>query len=152
MRLVIQRVTEASVTVDGDVIGAIGKGLLVLVGVARADTFDDSDYLLDKLIGLRICPDENGKMNRSIEEAHGSLLLVSQFTLYADCWRGRRPSFDSAAPPEQALALYNYFVESAKKRSVPVETGAFQAMMQVHLVNDGPVTILLDSADRSARS
>jgi len=151
MRLVIQRVREASVRVDGDVIGSIGRGLLALVGVARTDEVDDSDYLLDKLIGLRIFPDEDGKMNRSIEEAHGSLLLVSQFTLYADCRRGRRPSFDSAAPPEQALSLYNYFVESAKKRSVPVETGAFQATMQVHLVNDGPVTILLDSADRRLR-
>jgi D-aminoacyl-tRNA deacylase len=151
MRLVIQRVSEASVTVDGAVIGAISKGLLVLVGVAGTDTLDDSDYLLDKLIGLRIFPDENGKMNRSIEEAHGSLLLVSQFTLYADCRKGRRPSFDLAAPPEQALSLYNYFVESAKKRSVPVETGVFQAMMQVRLANDGPVTILLDSADRRLR-
>jgi len=148
MRLVIQRVTEASVTVNGDVIGAIGKGLLVLVGIAKADTLDDSDYLLDKLMGLRIFPDENGKMNRSIQEANASLLLVSQFTLYADCRKGRRPSFDLAAPPEQALGLYNHFVESAKKHSVPVETGAFQAKMQVHLVNDGPVTILLDSADR----
>ena len=129
--------------------GAIRVGLLVLLGVGKRDSTADADYLLDKLIGLRIFPDENGKMNRNVQEAGGGLLIVSQFTLYGDCRKGRRPSFAQAAPPEQALALYNYFVESARQRITPVETGIFQVMMQVHLVNDGPVTILMDSAERN---
>ena len=148
MRLVIQRVREARVSVDGNTTGAIQTGLLVFVGIARADTANDAEYLVDKLLGVRIFPDQEGKMNRNVSEAGGSLLIVSQFTLYGDCRRGRRPSFDQAAPPAQALELYNYFLELARKGLVPVETGVFQAMMQVHLVNDGPVTILLDSADR----
>lgn len=152
MRLVIQRVREARVIVDGSTTGVIGPGLLVFIGVARSDTTEDADYLVDKLLGLRIFSDQEGKMNRNIEEAGGSLLLVSQFTLYADCRRGRRPSFDAAAPPEQALSLYTRLVELARKGHVPVETGVFQASMQVHLVNDGPVTILIDSADRPRRS
>lgn len=152
MRLVIQRVREASVTVDGDTAGAIGTGLLVFIGIARSDTPTDAEYLLDKLLGLRIFPDQEGKMNRSVSDAGGALLLVSQFTLYGDCRRGRRPSFDQAAPPDQALSLYNYFLELARKGPVPVQTGVFQATMDVHLVNDGPVTILIDSADRSNRS
>jgi D-tyrosyl-tRNA(Tyr) deacylase len=119
--------------------------LLVFLGVAKSDVAADANYLVDKLLGLRIFPDEAGKLNRNVREAGGALLIVSQFTLYADCRKGRRPSFDQAAPPEVALSLYNYFVESAKKGPVPVETGVFQASMEVHLVNDGPVTIQIDS-------
>jgi len=151
MRLVIQRVTGARVTVNESTAGSIRTGLLVFLGIARSDTTADADYLVDKLVGLRIFPDDAGKMNRSVVEAGGGLLIVSQFTLYADCRKGRRPGFEQAAPPEQARALYNYFVESAKTRLVPVETGIFQAAMQVQLVNDGPVTILIDSADRVKR-
>ncbi|HEY1340196.1 MAG TPA: D-aminoacyl-tRNA deacylase [Bryobacteraceae bacterium] len=151
MRLVIQRVSSAEVVVNDGRTGTIGTGLLVLVGIARSDSPADADYLLDKLVNLRIFPDEAGKMNLSVQEAGGALLLVSQFTLYADCRRGRRPSFDRAAPPDEAEALYNYFVETARKGTVRVETGVFQAMMEVHLVNDGPVTILLDSVDRPSR-
>jgi D-tyrosyl-tRNA(Tyr) deacylase len=125
--------------------------LLVFLGVSRSDTVEDADYLTGKLLGLRIFPDEEGKMNRDVREAGGSLLIVSQFTLYGDCRKGRRPSFDQAAPPDQAQDLYNYFVESAKRGPVPVETGVFQARMQVHIVNDGPVTILIDSAERAKR-
>ena len=151
MRLVIQRVREARVTVNDGVTGSIRTGLLVFLGVSRTDTVEDADYLTGKLFGLRIFPDEEGKMNRNVQEAGGSLLIVSQFTLYGDCRKGRRPSFDQAAPPDQAQDLYNYFVESAKRGPVPVETGVFQAMMQVHIVNDGPVTILIDSAERAKR-
>ena len=151
MKLVIQRVKEASVTVDGAITGAIRAGLLVFVGIAKSDTEQDADYLAEKLLGLRIFPDDAGKMNRSVREAGGSLLLVSQFTLYGDCRRGRRPSFDQAAAPDRAVALYSYFVERSRHGSVPVETGVFQASMQVHIVNDGPVTILMDSADRAKR-
>jgi D-tyrosyl-tRNA(Tyr) deacylase len=149
MRLVIQRVREASVTVNNGTTGSIQTGLLVFLGVSRTDTVEDADYLTGKLLGLRIFPDADGKMNRNVQEAGGSLLIVSQFTLYGDCRKGRRPSFDQAAPPDQAQDLYNYFVESAKRGPVPVETGVFQAMMQVHIVNDGPVTILIDSAERA---
>ena len=149
--MVIQRVREARVTVNQVVAGSIGTGLLVFLGVSRTDTVEDADYLTEKLLGLRIFPDENGKMNRNVQEAGGSLLIVSQFTLYGDCRKGRRPSFDRAAPPAQAQDLYNYFVESAKRGPVAVETGVFQAMMQVHIVNDGPVTILIDSAERAKR-
>lgn len=149
MRLVIQRVREARVTVNDGTTGSIRTGLLVFLGVSRTDTFEDADYLAEKLLGLRIFPDDDGKMNRNVREAGGSLLIVSQFTLYGDCRKGRRPSFDQAAPPERAQDLYNYFVESAKRGPVPVETGVFQAMMQVHIVNDGPVTILIDSAERA---
>ena len=151
MRLVIQRVREARVTVNDGVTGSIRTGLLVFLGVSRTDTVEDADYLAGKLLGLRIFPDEDGKMNLDVQEAGGSLLIVSQFTLYGDCRKGRRPSFDQAAPPDQAQDLYNYFVESAKRGPVPVETGVFQAIMQVHIVNDGPVTILIDSAERAKR-
>jgi D-tyrosyl-tRNA(Tyr) deacylase len=120
----------------------------VFVGIGKADTEADANYLLDKLLGLRIFPDEKGKMNRNIEEAVGSLLIVSQFTLYADCRRGRRPSFDPAAPPDRAQTLYNYFLAEARKSPVRVEAGVFQASMQVHIVNEGPVTIWIDSAER----
>jgi D-tyrosyl-tRNA(Tyr) deacylase len=150
MRLVIQRVKESKVIVNGGTTGAIRSGLLVLIGISREDTRTVADYMLDKLLGLRIFPDDNGKMNRNIAEAGGSLLLVSQFTLYGDCRKGRRPSFDRAAPPDMAQTLYSYFVESARRGPVPVETGIFQAHMEVHLINDGPVTILLDSDDKKA--
>jgi D-tyrosyl-tRNA(Tyr) deacylase len=148
MRLVIQRVKQALVRVNGCTAGSIDAGLLVFVGISKTDVIADVDYLLDKLYGLRIFSDEQGKMNRNVREAGGSLLLISQFTLYADCRRGRRPSFDQAAPPQQAQEIYNYFVESAKRGPIAVETGVFQASMEVHLVNDGPVTILLDSEGR----
>jgi len=151
MKLVIQRVSSAHVSVSNDTVGAIGNGLLVLVGFGKEDTEEDASYLLDKLLGLRIFPDENGKMNRNVAEVGGSLLIVSQFTLYGDCRRGRRPSFDRAAPPDRAVALYDYFVAAARRGPVPVQTGVFQASMQVYLVNDGPVTILVDSADRLNR-
>jgi D-tyrosyl-tRNA(Tyr) deacylase len=151
MKMVIQRASEGRVVVDGKTCGAIRTGLVVFLGIAREDTSGDADYLLDKLLGLRILPDDNGKMNRNVQEAGGALLIVSQFTLYGDCRKGRRPSFDSAAPPEQARALYNYFVESARRSPVQVETGVFQASMQVHLINDGPVTILIDSAGRARK-
>jgi D-tyrosyl-tRNA(Tyr) deacylase len=151
MRVVIQRVSEASVKVNQITTGSIRTGLAVFIGIGQQDTEEDADYLIGKLLGLRIFPDENGKMNRNIQEAGGSLLLVSQFTLYGDCRRGRRPSFDRAAPPERAQALYTYFVESAKQGPVPVETGVFQASMRVQLVNEGPVTLLMDSAERIDR-
>jgi len=151
MRLVIQRVREAKVTVLESTTGSIRTGLVVLIGISRSDTAADADYLVDKLIGLRVFPDAEGKMNRSVSEAGGSLLLISQFTLYGDCRRGRRPSFDQAAPPEQAQALYEHFVARAKAGPVPVGTGIFQASMQAQLVNDGPVTIWMDSADREKR-
>jgi len=145
MRVVIQRVKQAHVEVDGQVTGAIGPGLLVLLGIAKTDSAKQVEYLVEKVLGIRIFPDADGKMNRNIAEAGGSLLVVSQFTLYGDCRRGRRPSFDLAASPQQAAGLYDYFVSAARKSSVPVETGVFQASMQVHLVNDGPVTIICDS-------
>ncbi len=148
MRIVLQRVREARVEVDGRVSGSIGTGLLVLLGISRSDTRADADYLLDKVVGARIFPDAAGKMNLSVTDVAGGLLVVSQFTLYGDCRKGRRPSFDEAAPPEPAEALYRYFVESARGRTAPVETGVFQAAMQVHLVNDGPVTIIIDSQQR----
>jgi D-tyrosyl-tRNA(Tyr) deacylase len=148
MKLVIQRVSEAYVQVDDSRIGSIRTGLVVFLGISKLDTEKDADYLLDKLLGLRIFPDDNGKMNRSVQQASGSLLIISQFTLYGDCRRGRRPSFDQAAPPERAMVLYNYFVEAARRGPLAVETGVFQATMRVHLVNEGPVTILIDSADR----
>ncbi|MGD0200119.1 MAG: D-aminoacyl-tRNA deacylase [Bryobacteraceae bacterium] len=145
MRIVVQRVSQARVEVEGKSVGQIGAGLLVLLGVAKQDTRTDADYLADKVTGLRIFADEAGKMNRSVAETGGSLLVVSQFTLYGDCRKGRRPGFDLAAPPDQARALYEYFVEACRKRNVRVETGIFQALMAVHLTNDGPVTIILDS-------
>jgi D-tyrosyl-tRNA(Tyr) deacylase len=148
MRVVIQRVSEASVTVDGSVTGAIGRGLLVLVGVAKGDTTRDADYLADKVAGLRVFPDDEGKMNRSVLDAGGAVLVVSQFTLYGDIRRGRRPSFDAAAGPAEARALYEYFVGALRARVGRVETGVFQAMMSVRLVNEGPVTILCDSGER----
>jgi D-aminoacyl-tRNA deacylase len=149
MKIVAQRVSEARVLVHEHTVGAISRGLLLFLGISRDDTTEDADYLLDKLLWLRIFRDEQDKMNRNVQEADGALLIVSQFTLYADCRRGRRPSFDRAAPPERARELYDYFVEAARRSPVPVQSGEFQAMMDVYLVNDGPVTILLDSADRN---
>lgn len=148
MRVVAQRVKEARVEVDGEITGRIGAGLLILLGVSKTDSADDAEYLAEKMVGLRVFPDEEGKMNRGVVDAGGALLVVSQFTLYGDIRRGRRPSFDAAAPPEKARALYEYFVEAARRRGVRVETGIFQAMMSVHLINDGPVTIFCDSAEK----
>ena len=150
MRAVVQRVGEARVEVEGRVVGAIGRGLLVLVGIAREDTPRDAEYLAEKIAGLRIFPDEEGKMNRSVREVGGAILVVSQFTLYGDTRKGRRPSFDRAAPPEQARSLYEYFVEALRAKGLEVETGIFQAMMQVHLVNEGPVTLLCESPSPGA--
>jgi D-aminoacyl-tRNA deacylase len=145
MRAVIQRVSRASVSVDGKIVGQIGQGLLVLLGVSRIDTESAADYLAEKIAGLRIFEDSAGKMNLSLTEIKGAVLLVSQFTLYGDVRRGKRPSFDAAAPPEQARKLYEYMVERMRALGINCQTGVFQAMMQVDLVNDGPVTILLDS-------
>lgn len=145
MRAVIQRVTRAQVRVGEEVVGKIGPGIVVLLGVAKTDTKEDADYLAAKILGLRIFDDENGKMNLSLAETHGSVLAVSQFTLCGDVRKGRRPSFDEAAPPQLARELYEYFVGRIREAGVTCETGRFQAMMQVELVNDGPVTILLDS-------
>ena len=145
MRAVIQRVTRASVTVEGRVAGEIGAGLLVLLGVNRTDNPESAAYLAEKIANLRIFSDEAGKMNLSLLDVGGSALLVSQFTLYGDTRGGRRPSYIQAAPPEQASRLYEEFVRSIRALGVPVQTGVFQAHMQVELVNDGPVTILLDS-------
>ena len=146
MRIVIQRVRQARVEVDGGVIGSIGPGLLILLGIARTDLDRDAQYLAEKVLSLRIFPDDSGKMNRNIREAGGSLLIVSQFTLYGDCRKGRRPSFDLAASPSEAARLYQYFVDIVRLSKITVETGVFQAFMQVHLVNDGPVTLICDSS------
>lgn len=145
MRCVIQRVSRAKVTVAGKITGEIGKGILVLLGVSSEDTEKEADFLLEKTLNLRIFEDAEGKMNLSLLEISGELLVVSQFTLYGDARKGRRPSFIKAAPPEKANALYEYFVQQARKQTKKVETGRFQAMMDVELINDGPVTILLDS-------
>ena len=145
MRAVIQRVSSAQVAVGDEVTGKIGHGLLVLLGVGVNDAETDADYLAEKIAGLRVFEDENGKMNLSVTEIAGQVLAVSQFTLYGDARRGKRPSFDAAAPPERARQLYEYFVEKIRSRGLSCETGRFQQTMQVQLVNDGPVTILLDS-------
>ena len=145
MRAVVQRVTRASVAVEGKITGEIGRGFLVLLGVTTSDATADADYLAEKIAGLRIFEDAAGKMNVALADVQGAVLAVSQFTLHGDVRRGKRPSFDSAAPPEQARKLYEYFVERVRALGLRCETGVFQAMMQVELVNDGPVTILLDS-------
>jgi len=141
----VQRVSSARVEIDGEVAGSIGRGLLVLVGVGQGDSEKQAHWLADKIAGLRIFEDEAGKMNLSVEEVGGSALVVSQFTLYGDCRKGRRPSFAGAAPPEEADRLYQVFVARLRERGLPVETGVFQAMMQVHLVNDGPVTVVVET-------
>lgn len=145
MRAVVQRVSSAKVSVDKEVVGAIGRGILVLLGVSVRDSDKDADYLADKVLNLRIFEDAEGKMNLSLLDIEGELLVVSQFTLYGDATRGRRPSFIDAAPPERANRLYEKFVNDARKLVSRVDTGRFQALMDVELVNDGPVTILLDS-------
>jgi D-aminoacyl-tRNA deacylase len=145
MRILLQRVSRASVTVEGRVRGQIGAGLVIFLGVGRNDTRAVAERTAQKVVQLRVFPDESGKMNRSLGDVGGDLLIVSQFTLFADAERGNRPSYSEAAPPEQAEALYEYFVELCRNRGFQVETGTFQAQMQVHLVNDGPVTIFFDS-------
>lgn len=145
MKAVLQRVSRASVTVAGEVVGQIGRGILILLGVEHDDTEEDARQLADKAIVLRIFDDADGKMNLSLEEIGGSLLVVSQFTLLGDCRKGRRPSFIGAAPPELAEKLYNTFIGAAGSRGIPIATGRFRAAMDVELVNDGPVTLLLDS-------
>ncbi len=145
MRAVIQRVLRGRVVVAGEVVGEIGKGYVVLLGIAREDTAAEADYMAEKVAGLRVFEDEEGKMNRSILQAGGAVLAVSQFTLYGDARRGRRPGFDRAARPEHAEPLYERFVAKLREAGLPVATGRFQTHMEVELVNDGPVTILLDS-------
>ena len=147
MRALIQRVAHASVTIDGAVHGKIGRGFLVLLGVTEGDTFDDARYLADKTVKLRVFTDENDKMNRALVDVDGGILVVSQFTLYGDCKKGNRPSFIAAARPETALPLYETFVARCRESGQPVETGEFGADMQVELVNDGPVTLWMDTAE-----
>ena len=147
MKLVIQRVKHASVTVDGNVTGKIGKGFLVLIGIANSDTKEIADQYLKKLLNLRIFEDENGKTNLSLKDVNGELLLVSQFTLYADCRKGNRPSFIKAGNPELANNLYEYIIAKCKEEIPDVQTGIFGADMKISLINDGPFTILLDSED-----
>jgi D-aminoacyl-tRNA deacylase len=145
MRAVLQRVSRAKVTIAGEVVGEIGPGLLVLLGVTHADTPENAKWLAEKIVGLRIFNDADGKMNRDVTEIGGSVLVVSQFTLYGDCKKGRRPSFIDAAPPEVAIPLYENFINGVKALGVPTATGRFGADMQVELVNDGPVTMIVDS-------
>lgn len=145
MRAVIQRVKESSVSVNQAVIGKIDKGLTVLLGVAREDTAKDAEYLADKIVNLRIFEDENGKLNRSLLETRGEMLVVSQFTLLGDCRKGRRPSFINAAPPDKGNDLYEYFVKQVREKDISVQTGQFRAMMEVFLINDGPVTLIMES-------
>jgi len=144
MKIVLQRVSTATVKINGANAGSIGKGILLLFGVHAADTEKEADFLADKCIELRIFPDENGKMNRSLIDISGAAMVVSQFTLLANCSKGRRPSFIDAAPPEKGDALYRYFIARLKKRVINVQSGIFGAMMQVELINDGPVTLILE--------
>ena len=145
MKAVVQRVKASSVTVDDETIGKIGQGLLVLLGVAQADRPADADFLSEKIVNLRIFEDEQGKMNRSLIDIEGEMLVVSQFTLLGDCRKGRRPSFIDAADPEKANELYEYFVDKVRAKGVPIATGRFRAMMDVALINDGPVTLIVES-------
>jgi D-tyrosyl-tRNA(Tyr) deacylase len=148
MRACIQRVSSARVVVDGETVGEIGRGLLVLLGVAATDGDDDLRWLVDKVVGLRIFNDADGKMNLTLADVGGALLVVSQFTLLGDCRKGRRPSFIAAAPPEQAEHVYEEFVAAARRLGVSVDTGRFRTHMDVELINDGPVTLVIDSAER----
>lgn len=148
MRAVIQVVSQASVTVEEKVVGAIAQGLLILLGIGQNDSEQDADYLVDKVTHLRIFPDKNGMMNLSVRDVAGEILVISQFTLYADCHKGRRPSYQQAAPPELAKQLYHHFVNRVKGLGIPTACGQFQAMMAVSLINQGPVTIHLDSQRR----
>jgi len=148
MKSVIQRVSEASVTIDGIVQGEIKTGFLVLLGITHSDTEKDVKWMVDKISGLRVFEDENGKMNLSLEDVKGELLIVSQFTLYGDARKGRRPSFVEAARPEKAIPLYEKFIELAKSKNINVATGEFGADMKVNLLNDGPVTLIIDSPDK----
>ena len=145
MRAVLQRVKNAKVEVNGEIVGAIGAGVLVLLGVSKTDSEADAEFLAEKIVNLRIFPDDAGKMNRSITDAGGAILVVSQFTIYGDCSKGRRPGFDAAAPPDRARELYEYFVQRVTTFNLNVQTGVFQAHMDVSLVNDGPVTFIVDS-------
>ena len=145
MRAVLQRVSRARVTVGDETVGEIGRGLLVLLGVGRSDSEADADYLAEKIAGLRVFEDEDGKMNRALADAGGAMLVVSQFTLYGDVRKGKRPSFDGAAPPDEAKKLYEYFVERVRATGMKCETGRFREMMRVELVNEGPVTLMVDS-------
>ncbi len=148
MRIVVQRVKRASVDVNEKTVGAIGAGLLVLLGVGRGDSQAEADFLAEKMINLRIFADDAGKMNRSVKDIGGAVLVVSQFTLYGDCSKGRRPSFDEAAEPVMARSLYEYFVGRLRTEMLEVQTGVFQAAMEVSLINDGPVTLILESKPR----
>lgn len=148
MRAVVQRVKHSSVRAGNEIVGQIGSGLLVLLGVARDDTTKDADYLVDKIVNLRIFEDRDGKMNRSLLETGGQLLAVSQFTLLADCRKGRRPSFVEAADPQKATDLYQKFVDRVREKGVRVQTGRFRAVMEVALINDGPVTVVIESRTR----
>jgi len=145
MKIVLQRVKRAHVDVAGETVGAIGSGLVVFLGITHTDSGKEADHLADRVVQLRIFSDDTGRMNRSILETEGAFLVVSQFTLYGNCKKGRRPSFDQAARPDQARELYEYFIQRLRQSNRPVETGVFQAEMEVHIVNDGPVTFILDS-------
>ena len=147
MKFVIQRVTDANVSVDGKVVGKIGKGFMVLIGIAGTETVEIADKMIKKLIGMRIFEDENGKMNKSIQDVEGSILSISQFTLYADCKKGNRPSFTNAGKPDLATTLYDQFNQKLQEQGMHVETGIFGADMKIELLNDGPVTIVLDSKE-----
>jgi len=148
VKAVIQRVSHASVEVDKEIVGEINKGLVVLLGINHRDGEEDADYITDKLIHLRIFQDENDKMNLSLKDVAGGILVISQFTLYANTRKGRRPSFINAALPEKAEPLYDYFIQELQKTGIPTSQGKFGALMHVHIHNDGPVTIILDSEDR----
>ncbi len=148
MKVVVQRAKEAKVTVEGEVVGEISKGFMLLVGVTHEDEMKDADYLTDKIVNLRVFEDEAGKMNHSLLDIEGEILSVSQFTLYGDCRKGRRPNFMGAAKPDKALALYKYFNEQLEKKGVRVQTGSFGAMMDVSFTNDGPVTLIIESKDK----
>jgi len=144
MRVLVQRVKEAKVLVNGQIIGQIGKGILVFLGIARGDNITQAEWLVKKVCSLRIFADKNSEFNLSLKEIGGEILVVSQFTLYGDCRKGRRPSFDQAAPPPEALLLYESFIKLLKQQGIKVATGKFGALMQVHLINDGPVTLILE--------